>query len=193
MRLGKLAFISSSLLITLSTSIPTVAQAAQNTPTPGAPPASASIDVPDTQVQTLHVTSREVIVDVMVTGKDGQPVYGLQQSDFSIEENGHHQAIRSFREYTASTPIDEPTPPKLPLGVYTNSQATPASGPSTSSCSTPFTPAHMTMIRSLNSVSAYFSTMPQGTRVAIFWLSESGPAHDAGIYLRPRNPETGVA
>jgi len=108
MRLGKLAFISSSLLITLSTSIPTVAQAAQNTPTPGAPPASASIDVPDTQVQTLHVTSREVIVDVMVTGKDGQPVYGLQQSDFSIEENGHHQAIRSFREYTASTPIDDP-------------------------------------------------------------------------------------
>src|ERR1039458_444240 len=122
MRLGKLAFISSSLLITLSTSIPTVAQAAQNTPTPGAPPAPASIDVPDTQVQTLHVTSREVVVDVMVTGKDGQPVYGLQQSDFSIEENDRHQAIRSFREYTSPAPIDEPTPPKLPLGVYTNSQ-----------------------------------------------------------------------
>jgi VWFA-related protein len=174
MRLGKLAFISSSLLITLSTSIPTVAQAAQNTPTPGAPPASASIDVPDTQVQTLHVTSREVIVDVMVTGKDGQPVYGLQQSDFSIEENGHHQAIRSFREYTASTPIDEPTPPKLPLGVYTNSQATPASGPVNVILLDALHSGAMTMIRSLNSVSAYFSTMPQGTRVAIFWLSESG-------------------
>ena len=40
MRLGKLALIlSSSLLITLSTSIPNLAQAAQNTPTPGAPPA----------------------------------------------------------------------------------------------------------------------------------------------------------
>jgi hypothetical protein len=128
MRLGKLAFISSSLLITLSTSIPTVAQAAQNTPTPGAPPAPASIDVPDTQVQTLHVTSREVVVDVMVTGKDGQPVYGLQQSDFSIEENGHHQAIRSFREYS-SRPHRRTHPAQASPGVYTNSQSTPASGP----------------------------------------------------------------
>ena len=174
MRLGKLAFISSSLLITLSTSIPTVAQAAQNTPTPGAPPAPASIDVPDTQVQTLHVISREVVVDVMVTGKDGQPVYGLQQSDFSIEENGRHQAIRSFREYTASAPIDEPTPPKLPLGVYTNSQATPASGPVNVILLDALHSGAITMVRSLNSVSAYFSTMPEGTRVAIFWLSESG-------------------
>jgi VWFA-related protein len=174
MRLGKLAFISSSLLITLSTSIPTVAQAAQNTPTPGAPPAPASIDVPDTQVQTLHVTSREVVVDVMVTGKDGQPVYGLQQSDFSIEENGHHQAIRSFREFTSSTPIDEPAPPRLPLGVYTNSQATPASGPVNIILLDALHSGAITMIRSLNSVSAYFSSMPEGTRVAIFWLSESG-------------------
>jgi len=175
MRLGKLALIiSSSLLLTLSTSIPTVAQAAQNTPTPGTPPAPASIDVPDTQVQTLHVTSREVVVDVMVTGKDGQPVYGLQQSDFSIEENGRHQAIRSFREYTASAPIDEPTPPKLPLGVYSNSQATPASGPVNVILLDALHSGAITMVRSLNSVSAYFSTMPEGTRVAIFWLSESG-------------------
>src|ERR1019366_7284112 len=100
MRLGKLALISSSLLITLSTSIPNVAQAAQNTPPSGPPPAPASIDVPDTPIQTLHVTSREVVVDVMVTDAQGNSVNGLQQSDFSIEENGHPQPIRSFREYT---------------------------------------------------------------------------------------------
>jgi VWFA-related protein len=174
MRLDKLAFLSSSLLIALSSSIPTVAQAARNTPAPGAAPAPGSIDVPDSPTQTLHVISREVVVDVMVTDKNGQPVYGLQQSDFSIEENGRHQAIRSFREYTSSTPIDEPIPPKLPLGVYTNSQATPASGPVNIILLDALHSGASTMVRALDSVSAYFSTMPQGTRVAIFWLSESG-------------------
>src|ERR1017187_8928884 len=118
MRLGKLALISSSLLITLSPSSPNVAQAAQTTPTSGAPPAPASIDVPD--IQTLHVTAREVVVDVMVTDAQGNSVNGLQQSDFSIEENGHPQTIRSFREYTPATQPPEPPFVRLPPGVYTN-------------------------------------------------------------------------
>ena len=57
------------------------------------------------------------------------PVHGLKQSDFSIEENGKPQPIRSFREFGTEIPVAEPAAPKLPPGVYTNSQSTPASGP----------------------------------------------------------------
>jgi hypothetical protein len=71
-------------------------------------PASAigcphSIDLPQdasqASVPTLHVTSREIVVDVMVTDAKGNAVHGLKQTDFSIEENGKPQPIRSFREF----------------------------------------------------------------------------------------------
>jgi VWFA-related protein len=171
MRLGKLALISSSLLITLSTSIPNVAQAAQNTPTSGAPPAPASIDVPD--IQTLHVTAREVVVDVMVTDAQGNSVNGLQQSDFSIEENGHPQTIRSFREYTPATQPPEPPFVRLPPGVYTNSHSTPATGPVDIFLLDAMN-GGISVFQAKRQVLEYLRTMPPGTRVAIFWLAETG-------------------
>jgi VWFA-related protein len=45
---------------------------------------------------TLHVTSRLVVVDVVVLDKAGHPVSNLNQSDFSITENKVPQKIRSF-------------------------------------------------------------------------------------------------
>ena len=37
---------------------------------------------------TLQMYSRLTVVDVTATDRDGQPVYGLQQSDFTILEDG---------------------------------------------------------------------------------------------------------
>ena len=76
---------------------------------------------------TLHVYSRETIVDVLVTDDKGQPVRGLSRSDFTVEEDGHPQPISSFYEY------DKTSPPALartlPPSTYTNSTALPANGP----------------------------------------------------------------
>ena len=47
-------------------------------------------------VSTIQVFSREVLVDVIVTDAAGQPVLGLKQSDFSLEEDGKPQPVRSF-------------------------------------------------------------------------------------------------
>jgi len=52
-----------------------------------------------TAAPTLHVYSRETIVDVLVTDDKGQPVRGLTRSDFTVEEDGNAQPIRGFREY----------------------------------------------------------------------------------------------
>ena len=105
---GKLILFSFAAIFTLSS-----LGAGQNPSAPAAP--------------TLHVYSRETIVDVLVTDDKGQPVRGLNQSDFTVEEDGKPQPIRSFHEYDKTSP---PAPARtLPPGTYTNSAALPASGP----------------------------------------------------------------
>jgi VWFA-related protein len=67
---------------------------------------------------TLRVTTRLVEVNVIVTGKQGQPVTGLTKDDFTVTENGKPRRIASFWAETLRVlpPPAEPLPP----GVYTN-------------------------------------------------------------------------
>src|SRR5208283_5323029 len=108
MRLCKLTLFSFAAIFALSS-----LGAGQNPSAPAAP--------------TLHVYSRETIVDVLVTDDKGQPVRGRKQSDFTVLEDGQPQPIRSFYEYDKASP---PAPARtLPPNTYTNSTALPASGP----------------------------------------------------------------
>ncbi|MDP9051242.1 MAG: VWA domain-containing protein [Acidobacteriota bacterium] len=68
---------------------------------------------------TLQVYSRLTVIDVTATDADGQPVYGLKQSDFSILEDGKPQPIRNFEEVGVKPVMP---PPNLPPNVYTNLQ-----------------------------------------------------------------------
>lgn len=68
---------------------------------------------------TLQVFSRLTVIDVTAVDADGQPVYGLKQSDFTILEDGKPQSIRNFEE-VGVRPL---MPPRdLPPNVYTNLQ-----------------------------------------------------------------------
>lgn len=49
-------------------------------------------------VQTLKTTTRLVVVDVVIADKHGQPVHGLQRSNFHILENGREQTPKVFEE-----------------------------------------------------------------------------------------------
>jgi VWFA-related protein len=170
---------ASLIALGLTISIPAfVAAAAQTDDQPAPLVAPQSVDLPQdasqTSVPTLHVTTREIVVDVMVTDAKGNAVHGLKQSDFSIEENGKPQPIRSFREFGSEIPVAEPAPPKLPPGVYTNSQSTPASGPVNILLIDALHSNPVNIFRELQGATAYLTTMPQGTKVAIFLLAQSG-------------------
>ena len=132
---------------------------------------------------TLKVFSRETIVDVTVTDKDGNPFHGLTQSDFTIKEDNKPQPIRSLREY-ATQPV--PTPPKLPPNVYTNLQPPPASNavdillldglntaPPDSSDPNQIRFSVVIQTRVKQEAAKFLQTMPPGTRVAILGLSRS--------------------
>lgn len=69
---------------------------------------------------TLHVSSRLVIVDVVVTDSHGRPVKGLQQSDFTLLEGKSPQTINHFDEHSLAEPAKPVPMPKLQPGVFTN-------------------------------------------------------------------------
>src|SRR5437764_10984199 len=65
---------------------------------------------------TIRVTTRMVLIDVVVTDKQGKPISGLRAEDFTLEEKGKAQKIASFT--IASEPAAAPE--ALPPGIYTN-------------------------------------------------------------------------
>ena len=67
------------------------------------PPA---VQAPGAPVYTLHVNTRVVLTDVTVLDRHGNPVQGLDQSQFRIYDDGQPEEIASFTEHTGA---EEPT------------------------------------------------------------------------------------
>jgi VWFA-related protein len=142
---------------------------------------------PTATATTLKVYARETVVDVTVTDAKGNPVHGLKQEDFTLQEDAKPQPIRSFQEYGTET---EPPLPKLPPNIHTNLQP-PPSGSAINILWLDFTnlapvldmsnPGILgetdlgyAMGRQRNTKQyaiKYLQTMPPGTRVAVFATS----------------------
>jgi VWFA-related protein len=142
--------------------------------------AAANQASPPSNVPTIKVTSRETVVDVTVTDAKGNPVHGLKQSDFTVEEDGKPQPIRGFYEFDKTT---HPAPARtLPPNTYTNARTLPASGPVQIlyfdlpyGCSYPpgtdpvaDTAEGTPFVRAKKYIADYLRTMPAGTQAAVF-------------------------
>ena len=66
---------------------------------------------------TIRATTRLVVVDVVVTDKNGQPVTGLKAEDFILEENGKKQKVAVF---TPPGLVSNRAPVPAPPGVLSN-------------------------------------------------------------------------
>ncbi len=78
----------------------TTGQAQQQAPPPQAPPRPEQQAPP--QQPTFRAGVNFVRVDVIVTGKDGEPLENLTQADFEVTEDGKPQAIETFRFVSVS-------------------------------------------------------------------------------------------
>ena len=78
---------------------------------------------PNPSVPTLTVTTREVLLDVVVADAHGQPVAGLTAADFHLTEDGTPQAILHVDEHLPMSQADvarlEAAPP-IPPNTFTN-------------------------------------------------------------------------
>jgi VWFA-related protein len=76
-------------------------------------PSPSPTDVPS---PTIRVSTHLVVVDVVVTDKQGKPATGLRPEDFEIEENGKPQKISTFVPAGENLAAAQPLPP----GIYSN-------------------------------------------------------------------------
>ena len=67
----------------------------------------------------FHTNARTVVVDVVVTRRNGQPIEGLPKEDFLVAEDGHPQTIATFEEHTARPSVQAGVP-ELPPNIFTN-------------------------------------------------------------------------
>jgi VWFA-related protein len=76
--------------------------------------------VPDADATpAIRVTTRLVLVDTIVTDKDGKPVTDLKPEDFTLEDSGKKQKL-AFAKLEQAGGAATVAPQQLPPNVYTN-------------------------------------------------------------------------
>ncbi len=128
------------------------------------PPVSSPVQGP-----SIKAESRIVVVDIVVTDKQGQSVAGLSKEDFHISEDGDSQIVTSFDEHKGTAPSEMKLPP-MPPNVFTNF-------PTTSGADSVNVllldllntqPQNQSFVR--QQVIKYLGEVPPGTRLAVFAL-----------------------
>jgi VWFA-related protein len=169
--------------------IPTLAMSQTNAAVPSPTPANAP---------NFKTTTREVVLDVVVTKVNGDPVASLGKQDFAVEEDGKPQSIDFFEEHAPGIVATKALPemPPMPADAVTNVPPAPVDDA-----------VNVLLLDSLNTqpqdqpyvhkqILAFLSKMKPGTRVAIFTLGTKlhyvqGFTTDSSVLLRALN-ESGL-
>jgi len=132
-------------------------------PVPSAPQSSA----------TIHQTVNNVLVDVVVTDKYGQPLKGLTKEQFQVIENGSPQQIAFFEEHQAQpAPAPPAHPLQLPPNVYTNIATTaPDTGPTLILLMDALNTPSADQVKVRLAMLEYLRKIPSGSPIAIFTLT----------------------
>jgi len=138
-----------------------------------------------------------VVLDVVVTGRDGKPVQGLHKEDFQVSEDNHPQAINFFEEHSGAHPLAA-SEAALPPNIFTNVPRVPPSDAVTvlllDSMNTQMQDQSFVHAQMLK----YLKGIPPGTRMAIFALGNSlqfiqGFTDDASLLSAAlRDPKLGA-
>ena len=124
--------------------------------------------------QTLRVTTRLVVVNVVAHNKKGEPVTGLRRSDFTILDDGKPQQIKVFSVESWQTAPKAAAP--LPPNIFSNRVARDGSLPINvavillDGTSTSFADS----VFARNEVIKLIRQMPRGERIALYVLGPKG-------------------
>ena len=121
---------------------------------------------------TLKQEVRNVVVDVVVTNKHGEPLRGLGKSSFQVLENGVPQDVVFFEEHGPEERVKTAPQASLPPDTFTNVSEAPSGGP-----------LLVLLLDAINTrpdqqsyvhaqAIEYLKNLPAGTRMAIFTLGD---------------------
>jgi VWFA-related protein len=79
-------------------------------------PAQTSV-TPEAPPPIVRAQTRLVVLDVLVTDKQGSPVTGLSMKDFELREDGVQRTLRSAEEHAIAAPGGSAVPASAPAGV----------------------------------------------------------------------------
>ena len=122
----------------------------------------------------LKANARTVLVDVVVTQGNGEPVRALGRQEFQVLEDGKPQAVDFFEEHKGVTlPANGlPALPKMPPGIYTNVPPAPEDDAvNVLLLDTLNTPMEM-FPYARDEVRKYLQNVKPGTRLAIITLTD---------------------
>jgi VWFA-related protein len=115
--------------------------------------------------QTVH----QVLVDIVVTDKDGKPVRGLKKSDFTVKEDGKPQHLLSFDIEDSTGPAFMPPKlPPLPANTFVNLPTTPEKGPLYILLYDMVNTDQEDQMTTHKPLLDFIDSKPEGTRFAIF-------------------------
>ncbi len=146
-------------LLLLACTAPALAQAPNNAPA----------------TTTLRTNARLVVVDVIVTDKNQNPIHNLKAADFTLLENNAPQTFKNFEEHIAPSSADAlklPPPQASARHLHQLQHRT---------CRRP--PQHPSAQSALNTpidnqaqveqqINEYLSTAKPGTHIAVFGLTD---------------------
>ena len=123
-------------------------------------------------VPVIRTYSNIVVIDVVVTDSQGNPVKNLPASAFTLTEDKKPQTLRHFEEHDA--PADGTrvaAAPPLPPGLFSNRPPAPENGPMNVLLLDYLNTPLMVQPHMHDQLVEYLKKAPAGTRIAVFGLS----------------------
>jgi VWFA-related protein len=130
-------------------------------------PAFSSAQTPET---TIRANSRLIVVDVVATNKNEQPLTDLRAEEFTVLEDGKPQNLNSFELHVSKSGAHV-NPPALPPDQYTNANEVP-DGPINILLVDAMNSSFLNQATTRNAVVHLLTTLPPGQPMAIFVLGD---------------------
>ncbi len=141
------------------------------TAAPEATPAKADATLDATPTLTIRTGTQVVALDVVVTDNAGKLVKGLQQSDFSVTEDGKPQRVKFFKEFSqGQIEAGAPAPPardRLPPNVFSNYALPPENEAVTVVMLDLLNTSIQDQMRAQDELVSFLKKKPKDTKVAI--------------------------
>jgi VWFA-related protein len=121
---------------------------------------------------TFKSNSRLVLIDVVVTDDNGQPVHGLKPQDFTVIEDGKPQHVTGFQEQRPEAKSKSGQPAlNLPKNVYTNFASRTDTGALTVLLFDSKNTDRQNLTYAKQEMISFLKKLPPGKSVALFTLS----------------------